>query len=188
MMRTSLAIVLCLSSGCTLYFSDGDDEDVPQQAPPDARESVDSKVPPDARIAPLPDASVPLTCPNGCGDQVCSVTGTCVDASTVRDVTITWSYMGYPASDYTCSSAALTQIAFSFSADTYPRIGSVDCTVGSYVIENVPTSIEFVYSLVPSHYYGYCYFYIAGKQWIDPAGNVTFDLQLVDTPHDCAEP
>ena len=187
----------CLLPGCSLYYGDDDPS-------ADTRADAGSTSPrPDAYQAPpyvpdgaMPasDAGVPVWTPAcvsdaDCGPNVCSAIGTCLPENQVRDVTATWTYDDYPASTYTCTTANATAVEFFFDRDSLqPHLGPVACPVGTYVIKNVPLAIQYVYTGVPGVAYDdsdyYCWDQPA-KHWVDPYGEMTFDMRWFDTWEYC---
>lgn len=182
-MRPLLSIALCLVSGCSLYFDGGNDVVMHESEAPDASVSR-----PDAFVS-RPDATVgSLTyegvCSNDCGEQVCGVYGTCVDASSVRDVSITWEEA---AASRGAQCWDTTTVSFSFAQSAFPRMGTADCGTGAFVIKNVPKTLEVIYTVNPHHTYQQCSF-VAAPHAIAVDGSVWFDSTYLDSYDDCPPP
>lgn len=161
-MRSYIAMLVLLS-GCDLYFTSGGDDGSSGSG------SGAWEPRPDAAEWPAyPDASGWPDAPESSPDAA---------VGQVRDVVITWDFMGFPASGYTCASADVASIRFVLDSAAMTTIGPVACTAGTYTIANVPSSIEYVYTQNPAHDGTDC---TAVRHWINPYGEVNFDLGDVD--------
>jgi hypothetical protein len=174
--------VVCLLSGCSLYFGGDDRREV-------AVDAGGSRASPDAHGVYYPDAANPVT--------ACDAGGAGGVSDGTHDVAITWNpdlcgtselYFAPRADEFTYYSHSLFDYLTYPSYDETAWQGPVDCTLGMFVLSDVPLATQSVISRKSSHSYTPVYagsWYVPqfhaisnGSVWIDIVNGV--DCRCVD--------
>jgi hypothetical protein len=116
-------------------------------------------------------SSTPQTCTTDsqCGGNVCARDGECLPADQVRQVKLSWTIRGAPASATTCAASPDFYINF---YDTDPRdtfgFEPVPCQQGQFTVDKLPTRFDTAELGVTGG--------VSKSAIIQPNGVATFDL------------
>lgn len=105
-----------------------------------------------------------------CGGLVCTRSGECLPASSVRLVRTVWTIDGAPATDATCAPVPKLSITFSTSAGEQFGYTPVPCVAGKFTVDKFPTRFTTVQLTRAYDYSG------GGYGTFDATGTATLDL------------